>query len=433
MVKVPYDIELAFRPLNILCKILGLGHFTVHRNPFTGELKYEDNRNSAFRDIIWCVLVICTIFAGFVINTTSVLFSSPSSVFEVVAFIISMPVAYLETSLALLAGITFNRNKFTEFVGKISEIDEDLLGSKRVYAYGKQYSSLIRQLVILSFVLIPFYCYDSYIFGDKGKYLYGYIHVSNFIKQIVIMQYVNVIWIVTERLQYLNGELAKSLDLPTDIVNKTRTVGSTVCIGTSKRQKQMPPLQVNISEDSGILVADLPVFRATRSSASEVGSLLKLRRLYNLMFHASRLINEMYGMHILLELTYNFINVVVSVYGIFGIMMGSLKLNPTLSALHYVVVYVCWILVSLLNVFMISASCHKASAEVERCSQEIQNLLIVDPLRQDLRHQLKYFAQQVSNTGIVFTAFDVFTINLSIIFTFLSSATTYIIVLVQLK
>jgi hypothetical protein len=433
MAKDRFDIELAFRPLNILSKILGLSHFSLYRNPFSGEIKLGDNRESGFGNIIWCVVMMCVIFTGFIINTISVRFSSSSDVFEIITFIISMPMGYLEALLALLAGITFNRNKFSKFVLKISEIDKDLFGCKRIHVYNKQYTSCIRQVVIFPFILVPFYFYDSYIFGDEVKYLYGYMHVSSFMKQVVILQFVNVVWIIKDRLQYLKIELAKSLETPTNIFSNTQLVINTSRIGIPKHQKQISPLRAEKYEDTGVLVPDCRVFRTTHFSSPEVERLIRLRKLYNMIFHASVLINGIYGIHILLELTYNFINVVVSFYGIVGIITDSLKLNSTLTSLHYIFVYICWILVSLVNVFAISVSCHKASAEVESCSQEIQKLLIMEPLRQDTRRQLKHLSLQMSDTRIVFTAFDLFTINFSIVFTFVSSATAYVIVLVQLK
>lgn len=433
MVKERIDIELAFRPLNILSQILGLAHFSLHRNSFSGEIKRGDNCYSGFGSIVWCIVVMCVIFAGFIINSISVQFSTSSDIFYILAFIISMPLGYAEALLALLAGITFSRNKFSEFVLRISEIDEDLLGCKRVQVYNKQHRSCIRQLTIFLFILVPFYFYDSYIFGDEVEYLYGYMHVSSFIKQFVILQFVNVVWIIKDRLQHLKTELTKSLEMPTYIFRNTQLVVNNSCSGIHKHQKQMPSPRFGKYIESGVLVPGDRVFRTTRFSSIEVERLIRFRKLYNMIFHASVLINEMYGIHILLELTYNFINVVVGFYGIIGIVMDSLKLNATLTSLHYIVAYVCWIIVSLVNVYAISICCHKASAEVESCSQEIQKLLTMEPLRQDIRRQLKLLSHQMSDIRIVFTAFDLFTINLSIIFMFISSATAYVIVLVQLK
>jgi hypothetical protein len=160
---------------------------------------------------------------------------------------------------------------------------------------------------------------------------------------------------------------------------------------------------------------------------------MRLRKLYNMLFHVSELINGMYGIHIVSDLVYNFINVVASVYGFIGVMAGSKNLKPTMSIFEHVVVHMCWIVVSLVRVTVISVSCHKASAQVAVCCREVQQLLLTDALRQDTRRQLKLLLQQVSSTRALFTACDVIAIDLSVLFIFVSSAATYIVMLVQMQ
>jgi hypothetical protein len=428
MNEVESDIELALRPLNIVSKILGLPHFSAHRNAFTGRAKHADSRN-----IVWCVVVLCMLITGFIINIISVQFSSRSHVFEIVAFLISMPIGYFGALLAVFGGLTFSRNKFSRFILKISEIDKDLLGPKRVHIYSKQNAACVRQLVVLLFILIPFYCCDSYAFGSEVKYVYGFMHVSSFMKEIVIVQYINVVWMVTERLQYLNRQLAKSLEFPAEILSNKRMAVNTTCLSKYENTNQICPLRFNDYKNAGIFVSDFSVLRTTHSLCPQVENLITLRTLYSKISQVSGLINGIYGLPVLAELTYNFLNVVLSIYGFIGVMTGSLELNASVSSSCYIAIYVCWTLVSVASVLVISVSCHRSSVEVERCYQQIQKLLIMDPLRQDTRRQLKLLSQQVSNAKIVFTACDVFAINLSILYNFVSSATTYVIVLVQLK
>jgi hypothetical protein len=152
-----------------------------------------------------------------------------------------------------------------------------------------------------------------------------------------------------------------------------------------------------------------------------------------MLFKMSKLINGMYGVHILSDLIYDFISVVLGVYRVIGITMDSMRLDPTMSFFEHILNNMWWFLDALVKVIAISVSCHKASAQVAECHQEIQQLLITDALRQDTRRQLKLLMQQVSSTSALFTACDVFTVDLSLLFTFVSSAATYVIVMVQLK
>ena len=204
MFKESVDIESAFRPLNVLSKILGLVHFSGHRNSFTGKIKDEGNREMEFRKVIWCVVVTCTVVMGFVFSIIHLKISSHFIVFQIVTAILSMPVGYLGTLVALIAGLTWNRNKFPEFVLKMSVFDKYLLGAKRADIYRKQYKSCIKQLKVLPLILFPFYCYDIYVYGVFMNYISVYLHVSNFIKEVVVVQFINVVWMIRERLEYLN-------------------------------------------------------------------------------------------------------------------------------------------------------------------------------------------------------------------------------------
>ena len=57
---------------------------------------------------------------------------------------------------------------------------------------------------------------------------------------------------------------------------------------------------------------------------------MKLRKLFNMLFQLSNLIIGMYGVHILSDLIYHFISVVLGVYIVIGITMGSMRLDPTM-------------------------------------------------------------------------------------------------------
>jgi hypothetical protein len=432
MVKNWVDIESAYRPLNALSKILGLAHFSGYKNSLTGKIKHEENREWGFANVIWCVGVICLIGTGFVGSLISMYLSSRFSIFENVIIIFSIPVGYLGTLLALIGGLTWNRNKFAEFVLKMSVIDQYLFGAKREDIYKKQYKSCIVQLVVLSVLLIPIYLYDVFVYGEDNNYMIGILHVSNIIQGVNIVQFINVVWMITERLEYLNKEVKSCLELGAELnSNLVVNVGAT-CISTNESRLQLSLLEAD-NKTTGVLVSDFAVYTRRRPSFCEVERVIRVRKLYNMLFRVSKIINGIYGMNIVLDLIYNFINVVLSVDGVIGLKTGSLKMKPSLSYFQIFVAFICWFVVALVKVIVVCVSCNKASAQVAVCYEEVQQLLIVDALRPDTRRQLKLLLQQVSGTRAVFTACDVVGIDLSVLFTFVSTVATYTVVLVQLK
>jgi hypothetical protein len=135
MVKDSVDIESAFRQLNALSKIIGTAHFLGHKNSFTNKIKRDGNRESEFACVIWCVAVICSIVTGFVYSIIMLKFTLYPSVFSIVLFIFSITMFYLGTYVEIIAGLTWNRKEFPEFVLKISIFDEHMFGAKRADVY----------------------------------------------------------------------------------------------------------------------------------------------------------------------------------------------------------------------------------------------------------------------------------------------------------
>jgi hypothetical protein len=314
----------------------------------------------------------------------------------------------------------------------MSIIDRYLFGAKRAEVYRKQYKSCIKQLTALPLILLPFYCYDSYHFGAETNYMNLHEHVTYFIKEVVIVQFINVVWMITERLEYLNKELESCLELRAELFSNVSLTAGGTCIRKNESKLQTSPLEAG-NKDVGFLVSDFPVFTRRLPSFSEVERIIRLRKLYNMLFHVSGIISGIYGIHIISDLIYNFINVVASVDGFIGVMTGSKNLKPIVSIFHHIVVGMCWVVVSVARVTVISVSCHKASAQVAACCQAVQQLLLTDTLRQDTRRQLKLLLQQVSSTRALFTACDVIAIDLSVLFAFVSSTATYVVMLVQMQ
>jgi hypothetical protein len=63
----------------------------------------------------------------------------------------------------------------------------------------------------------------------------------------------------------------------------------------------------------------------------------------------------------------------------------------------------------------------------------LQKLQLRRPIRADVLIHLKQFSTQVSQNTIHFTAFGFFSVNLSLLYTFMASYITYVIMLLQFR
>jgi hypothetical protein len=74
-----------------------------------------------------------------------------------------------------------------------------------------------------------------------------------------------------------------------------------------------------------------------------------------------------------------------------------------------------------------------AAYKTKDIEHKFQALLLIDNISSDVEKQLQFFCQQMSKDRIAFTAAGLFDVNLSFLYTFLTSIMTYMVVLIQFK
>jgi hypothetical protein len=159
-----------------------------------------------------------------------------------------------------------------------------------------------------------------------------------------------------------------------------------------------------------------------------------LRQTHGILCDAIQMMNSDYGIQILFIISYSFISFVM-----FTFVALDAKHDPSLSdcdeepSCVRVITNFCISCTCIIKVLSIAVSCHAASCEASRTSTVVQRLLSQKPIRSDTLAELQLFSQQLWNVDTRFTAFGFFTMNLNLLCTVAGTATTYIVVLLQLK
>ena len=107
--------------------------------------------------------------------------------------------------------------------------------------------------------MFQFYCCD----------IYGHLDVSKFIKEAVILQFINVVWMIADRLECINKEVASCLEIPVKLSRSKCVLVRVPFASKTERTPQNSPLECG-NEDTGALISDFPVFTGTCPSFSEV-------------------------------------------------------------------------------------------------------------------------------------------------------------------
>jgi hypothetical protein len=86
-----------------------------------------------------------------------------------------------------------------------------------------------------------------------------------------------------------------------------------------------------------------------------------------------------------------------------------------------------------LQLFWISASCSANSEEANRSVTLLQKLLLLPELHPATAAEIQLFLQQMRDRKPNFTAWDIFTINYSLLGSTVGAIATYLVILVQMQ
>jgi hypothetical protein len=154
-----------------------------------------------------------------------------------------------------------------------------------------------------------------------------------------------------------------------------------------------------------------------------------LRIIWDVLCDISSSVNSMYGLQILLCIVSALIEITTNLsYSIIKI-----PLNAVTNVLfnHHLLSPIIWALMQFLLVFWITATCSAACGEANRSITLLQKLLLLPELHPATAAEIQLFLQQVRDRKPKFTAWDVFTINYSLLGSILGAIVTFLVILVQ--
>ncbi|PNF31396.1 hypothetical protein B7P43_G04082 [Cryptotermes secundus] len=341
------------------------------------------------------------------------------------------------TSTCLSTLILSHRGTLSEFCSKISLVDDILLGRKASSSYIK-----IRVMIIIQILLVFVYSCIMTLFDTNGLNInlisvvkYCGWAVGRTISMFMIVHFLVFVWILKNRFCKLNAQLSSLVDrrfeeqhlVPLfstlNSMNKADLAGEFNFISGPEIVGRKGPLLFSLSKvRSHVLQYNSDKIRA-------------LRLAHGVLCESVQRINSDYGFQILSEVSYAFISFVM-----FSYVAVEAKNDPTLgdcgngsSSCVRVLKDLFISCLCIIKVLTIAASCHAVSSEISATLKIVQKLLSPRHISADSLAELQLFSQQLWNTDPRFTALGFFELNLNLLCSVLGTATTYIVVLLQLK
>jgi gustatory receptor len=174
------------------------------------------------------------------------------------------------------------------------------------------------------------------------------------------------------------------------------------------------------------------------TGSDEVSRIHTLRQTYSDLYDITESINGIYGYHLTFELAYDFVSFVSFLYYALEVLSNAWKtgdrnLRREELIMLEVATSLCWATQNFLRILSITASCFAAGDEARRTGTVVHKLLLRQTLLRDTLTELQLFSTQLLSNKVEFSAGGFFPINLSLVYSMVGAATTYIIILFQVK
>jgi hypothetical protein len=249
----------------------------------------------------------------------------------------------------------------------------------------------------------------------------------------MVIQYTNIMQILRQRFRNLNQKLHKCCDSKSrradQNLQKVRSginnlhIKTTQTATTANNLTDLPKSQKYMLPEIFIPMGN--------TGPDEVSRIHTLRQTYSDLYDITKSINGIYSYQITLELAYDFVSFIYNLYYALEALLniktpGDLNLLEVASCL-------CWVTQTVVRILCITASCFVAGEEARRTGTVVHKLLLCQSLRRDTSKELQHFSIQLQSNKVEFSAGGFFPVNLSLAYSMAGAATTYILILFQVK
>ena len=292
------------------------------------------------------------------------------------------------------------------------------------------------QIISLIFIVLIVYVNDSLF--SPSDYNVRIIYVCTSIKLVTIIQFVNLICLLKQKFKILNSYLA-SCENTTEYgtnSNLWEIFLQTPCFRNEDTWKddalhiEALYQALNKQHYNNIITQGSTGISIQNSWLhKEKLRFRALRIIWDVLCDVSSSVNSMYGLQILLCIVSAFIEITTNLsYSIISINANA---SNNVGLYRDVILPIIWALMEFLLVFWITENCSAASGEANRSVTLLQKLLLLPELHPATAAEIQLFLQQVRDLKVKFTAWDVFTINYTLLGSTVGAITTFLVILVQ--
>jgi hypothetical protein len=439
------DIYTSIIPIYYLSKVTGLAAFSLAYN-HDKHSRVGASLKTSVPGILYTVLMImfvigmqCSSLMLYGINALT--FGSGGTKYVLVSEFVLSGITSV-TSLAI--GLVRIRKEMDRLLYKVSVVDKligtrsDILRRNDRYLWMQVTSPVT---ILFSVYANDIVCIHISYSGDSTRLWLIIIYVCSFIKFVTVIQFVNLISLLRQKFQILNRYLA-SPENPTDYRTDSNLWETLLQTPRFRNEDNWKDNALHLEESyqalnrphySNIIIQDSTSISTQNSwLQKEKLRFRALRIIWDVLCDISSSVNSMYGLQIFLCIVSAFMETTSSTsYAI--ITLIKVKYPTNMKLYYQQVTLIIWALMNFLLVFWITATCGTASGEANRSVTLLQKLLLLPELHPAPAAEIQLFLQQVRDLKLRFTAWDVFTINYTLLGSTVGAITTFLMILVKLQ
>ena len=462
------DVYSATLPLYYVSRLLGLASYRYKTHPPTNPAGPIRNRNNSdtcvvekeiqtskcavvYTGVMLVALLIWLIY--FVV--WKILYDFPDmKVTYAVTQIITLCISAATTAASLGLELMSNRKRLKKIMLKLNQVDKILMPDAN-NVHKKTSRLVLLELVVFVFLLLARHGYELWSRGGN-EYISAIIRfVIHFMSTVMIIQFVTFTHMLKQRFRCVNRQLSllgdnddqgtslgivkvefKHQKLDVAAAQNTVVVQHADDIPSSNSLEQASTATSIFQSDAEMghlsSVSSSKKFRS-QSRPQDVANIHTLRRVHNILYDISCLVNSVYGLQLLLAMAYIFTSVVKYFH---MVMISNVRAQPdklSTSRVDGILPLMCLVSIHIANVLWITASCSSACCEAVRTTTVVNKLLLIQTLSSDVSAELERFSQQLLHSKLQFTAFGFFSLDFTFLYGFIGGATTYIVILLQFQ
>lgn len=422
-------IKTVFNPVYFVAQLVGLAPYSFVDAADVVDVSWKSNR----KNFIWSVLLLIIQSVGVFYRLAINFIKPPTSILQLCSNVIHLPLVQAAGPLAVAIGLVRNRTKMRQIVRILSAVDAFLYeSSDKVYT--KRDSFLVVALTCSLVCVFPLYFVQNYM--SENFSTEWMLTLSNVTGVVSDLQYLNLLVILKHRLVAISDKLRMIYTIDYCICREFK-----ISIEIFKRCGRHVSRTTSRLVDGNRSVFTVQNFENSEglegyiigSRSAIAGIVLRVRQNFDALCEICCMINSIHGFILVVNWLVAIVGLSVNLYYVTVSFVFPSISNKVLSSTAMNVALILFILFTLFRMFVIALSCQRVTDEYRTCMSNVQRLLLEYSTEEDVLTQLVSFTDQLLNNKIEFTACGIFTMNLSVLCTFVGLVIQYSILLCQMR